>query len=66
MFKYNQKEDIMNLIVIFTVYGIYNILLGLAFLFMPGPTITGAVLVRLMNSFISSNEITYESLLIPL
>lgn len=31
----------MNLKVIFTIYGIYNILLGLAFIFMPGPTMGG-------------------------
>lgn len=32
----------MNLKVIFTVYGIYNILLGLAFIFIPGPTMGSA------------------------
>ena len=32
----------MNLKMIFTVYGVYNILLGLAFVLIPGPAMEGA------------------------
>lgn len=32
----------MNLKLIFIIYGIYNILLGLAFVFIPGPAMEGA------------------------